>query len=159
MHCENANVALQDTAGPIMITGIRTGQYVGQCMSALLLRHGGLSHHVALCRAQIASATMQDQLRRAGQISSAMEARLHEEGRAAGHAQAQAQVKALQQARAEAQAAAQHQIQALLQERDDLQVSCFSLCFCNMPKSGCVTGSFTNFHLHPLSPVRYKMRL
>ena len=65
---------------------------------------------------------LQDQLRRVGQISSAMEARLHEEGRVAGQAQAAAQIKALQQARAEAQAAAQHQIQALLQERDDLQV-------------------------------------
>lgn len=66
---------------------------------------------------------MQDHLRRASQVSSALESRLRQEGRAEAHAQAQAQMQALKQGRAEAQAAAHKQIQALLQERDDLQVA------------------------------------
>lgn len=86
------------------------------------------------------SALLQDHLRRASQVSSAVESRLRQEGRAEAQAHAQAQAQALKQGRAEAQAlaqaeiqalkrskaeaqaAAQTQIQALLQERDDLQV-------------------------------------
>ena len=74
---------------------------------------------VAWCKHDV---SMQDHLRRASQVSSALESRLRQEGRAEAQAQAQAQMQALKQGRAEAQAAAQKQIQALLQERDDLQV-------------------------------------
>lgn len=73
----------------------------------------------ALCSHDL---NVQDHLRRASQVSSALESRLRQEGRAEAHAQAQAQMQALKQGRAEAQAAAHKQIQALLQERDDLQV-------------------------------------
>lgn len=87
----------------------------------------------------ISGKLLQDQLRRVGQVSRAVEAQLHEEGRAAGQAQAQAQaqaqIKALQQARAEAQTVAQHQIQALLQERDDLQVDRMLPAFAHKPVS------------------------
>ena len=65
---------------------------------------------------------VQEHLRRASQVSSALESRLRQEGRTEAQAHAQAQIQALKQGRAEAQAAAQTQIQALLQERDDLQV-------------------------------------
>ena len=66
---------------------------------------------------------MQDHLRRASQVSSALEGQLRQEGRAEAQAQAEAHIQALKQSRAEAQTAAEKQIQALLQERDDLQVT------------------------------------
>ena len=98
-----------------------TGLTVGQ-VSALKQEKVGAIAPPLTQSPQMHDWHVQEHLRRASQVSSALESRVRQEGRTEAQAHAQAQIQALKQGRAEAQAAAQTQIQALLQEREDLQV-------------------------------------
>ncbi|KAL0031716.1 hypothetical protein WJX79_002877 [Trebouxia sp. C0005] len=115
--CEDARAALHALQAhpPPVEVGTETDGQLQEAQAALEAQR---SQAHALKRRIL---ELQEHLRRASQVSSALESRLRQEGRTEAHAQAQVQIQALKQGRAEAQAAAQTHIRALLQERDDLQ--------------------------------------
>ncbi|KAL0056004.1 hypothetical protein WJX82_006566 [Trebouxia sp. C0006] len=116
-RCEDAQAALHTLQAhpPPVEVGTETDGELQEVQAALEAQR---SQAHALKRRIL---ELQEHLRRASQVSSALESRVRQEGRTEAQAHAQAQIQALKQGRAEAQAAAQTQIQALLQEREDLQ--------------------------------------